>query len=265
MAVPDLTRHPNLVDPLPLLWTSILATRATYPFEQSHESARWLTACTHSITLRGTQTDGLVVTHADEVFVAFRGRKRGEDFRIGLTYEHVQTQVGTLHRGYHDELESVWPNLLAALYDARALDRVLVLCGHSGGGCIAGIAALRLHDMGFDVGSVVTFGTPRYLASAGVWPAMIPHIRVVNDGDPIPAVHWPSLQYAYEHAGEAMYLLESGALVYQAERLRTARTMERLEAFEAAMGRDGAFQAHSVEGYFQRMQRSCKRNGLTTT
>ncbi|MGQ0614442.1 MAG: lipase family protein [Planctomycetaceae bacterium] len=126
--------------------------------------------------------------------VAFRGTRFGSwrdleaDLRVGRTR---WMGPGKVHRGFHDALEGIRPDLAAWL--AR-IDRPVWFTGHSLGAALATLAYARHRRDG-----LVTFGSPR-VGNRSFARAFPPGaIRVVNGRDPIPTHPWPLL---FRHVGE---------------------------------------------------------------
>jgi hypothetical protein len=60
----------------------------------------------------------------------------------------------------------------------------IYLTGHSLGGAVAGLLAIYLHEDGYKIGAVVTFGQPKFTNEAGVAEyGHLPVVRVVDQND----------------------------------------------------------------------------------
>lgn len=126
---------------------------------------------------------------------------------------------GRIHRGFRDALDEVWPDVCACVEELIAGARTLWVTGHSLGGALALLAAVRINK----VQGVYTFGAPRIgdREFAAVYPARA--FRMVNNNDAVP--HLPPFPYA--DLGELRYIDCAGTL--HAEISRRARWMDEVQ------------------------------------
>ncbi len=69
---------------------------------------------------------------------------------------------GRVHQGFRDALHSLWEDVLGAVQKRRQTSKLpVIVTGHSKGGALARLAALRLQSEKIDVAGVYTFGAPR--------------------------------------------------------------------------------------------------------
>jgi hypothetical protein len=237
--------------------------RAVYPSDSGHPCESWFTQFPQHKRLTGDRVFGIVAADATRVFIVFRGRLREDNFQIELKCSHVPFLGGCAHEGYVRSAERMWNPLLAALYDVNAVDKTLLLTGHSGGGCMASIVAERLANVGFDVKQAVTFGAPRFLNDAAANSCVVPNLRIVNEGDMVPRLGWPTMD-RYVHRGEAVELLPAGYIRRPNMSSRVAMAMDRLDAFQDALAHDTWDRAHSMEAYFERAIRAARSVAAST-
>jgi hypothetical protein len=147
----------------------------------------------------------LVGTTTTEIVVAFRGTLPVEqsdwngfvnmvndwanDTNAFLTA--VPWSAGLVHRGFASSLDSLWTGVLPAVQAALVAAPLLpvVVTGHSKGGAMATLSALRLFKNGIAPGGVYTYGAPRTgnTAFAKEYDTNIPqHRRVENTDDIVP-------------------------------------------------------------------------------
>ena len=117
-----------------------------------------------------------------------------------------------VHRGFQEAYEAVHPRLLAWLEASDARSQELVLAGHSLGGALSTLAAVKLQHLGWRVSAVVTFGSPRvgHEGFKELYQRMELHTctaRFANQRDPVPCVPWEA--DGFEHAVDGCLLGQS--------------------------------------------------------
>jgi hypothetical protein len=188
---------------------------------------------------------GLVGTTATEIIVAFRGtlpintadwddfiesvKDWVEDGKAELV--KVPYASGLVHQGFSASLDSLWSGLVAAVRQLVPTQLPVVVTGHSKGGALATLAAMRLRSEGVTTpDAVYTFGSPRVgdTPFTTAYNAVISQWRFENDDDLVPHLP-PAAQlldflgevdsrlsgltaYAYLHAGTLEYIDATGAL-----------------------------------------------------
>lgn len=117
--------------------------------------------------------------------------------------------VGRVHRGFKREVDDLWPYLEEALAEN---DRPIWFTGHSLGGAMAKICALRciVSKLKFEPEQLFTYGSPRVGDRKYVKYIELDHLRWVNNNDCITRV--PPVFLGYRHSGREMYLDRFGAL-----------------------------------------------------
>jgi pimeloyl-ACP methyl ester carboxylesterase len=140
-----------------------------------------------------------------DLIFAFRGTA---DLRNGLTdldCELIRVGPFRVHRGFHEAMQAVEADLEASL-DQTQPSRLWVT-GHSLGGALAKLWALRAAQCGHEVAGVYTFGQPRVgdAAFASCYDSVLKarSFRVVHADDIVPRVPWQLARY--RHAGHEVY------------------------------------------------------------
>ena len=170
----------------------------------SHSSAIYAASEEHVLSDAWTDAQACVHFEDDATYVVFRGSESRRDwvmnivFRLRLaSFLEDDDEEVRAHSGFAYQWLSVRESVLDRLASTdRRSDRPVVVCGHSLGGAVSTVAALDLHQRGFDC-ILVTFGSPRALnrAARDRFEAHgIPAYRVTNGSDvvamvPIFALH----------------------------------------------------------------------------
>ena len=135
------------------------------------------------------RTQGALVTNKNFGVLVFRGTLGAGDWLSDL--DGIQTNwigEGKVHKGFKDQLELVWNNLIPEL---DKLTVPVFYTGHSLGAALATLAAARRFVEGkTPAAALYTFGSPR-LGTTGfihAFPSNFLHCRVVNDADTVPTV-----------------------------------------------------------------------------
>lgn len=152
-------------------------------------------------------TKALVAETAAAVVVAFRGTII-TDMRNLLTDLDIKREPlsggGRVHRGFRDALDIVWPEVARRIADRHG--RSLWLTGHSMGGALATLAAMRVESLG----GLYSFGSPR-VGDQGFrdrFP-LTRCYRVVNEDDVVTYLPPPM---GYRHAGEEIRMRGNGRI-----------------------------------------------------
>jgi hypothetical protein len=186
-------------------------------------------------------------------WVAVRGTANLKNAWEDAEYAKVEApDLGIpVHEGFVDDAQAVWsfarPRLRAGL-ETR-------LTGHSLGGAVALLLAMRLQTEGLPLGRVVTFGQPKVTNEAGVARFRdLPLLRVVNHDDPVPLLPWETVGAArgglYRHLGQELRLTDRGTFElfpeHQAERYL-------LSSFLGRLGRENPVE-HEIARYLARIE-----------
>lgn len=122
---------------------------------------------------------------------------------------------GYIHYGFAEALESIEPQARAAITEFRDNDQTIWFTGHSLGGALASLAAMRLHfeEPGLLADGVYTFGQPRVcdrlLASAHDEVFLDRTHRFVNNND---IVTQAPPEPTYHHINALHYIDSNGKL-----------------------------------------------------
>ena len=128
--------------------------------------------------------------------------------------------IGGIHEGFAEALMGIWPNVLAAIAQARTNAQPLWMTGHSLGGALAYLATTVLYFTQREpVNGLYTFGQPR-LGDPGFCSQCETgfgdiHFRFVNNEDIVTRIaprimpHIP-IEY-YGHSGQLVYFDSGGA------------------------------------------------------
>lgn len=159
------------------------------------------------VAFRGTPLDRIdpqdIVTDANALLVPFDG----------------QANLGNVHKGFNEALDSVWSQLEAPL--ART-QKPIFFTGHSLGAALATLATARLtmlpqnNEIKPFVRGLYTIGSPRvgdrrFVASFRGATGEIPLVRMRNEQDIVTRMPPAELGYA-EHVSDVYYLSSSGRI-----------------------------------------------------
>jgi hypothetical protein len=207
------------------------------------------------LTFRSTRVFGLVAADRENVVLAFRGTHEDREWIEALAYGQTHLGSGRAHKGCVRLVESVWTQLLAALYDSAADTRRFWITGHSIGGTLALVAAARLEHEGFDLFNVTTFGAPAVLDKTAAEAFRCCVYRVVNNEDVVAELPWPTLLDTYAHAGERILLTASGRIAAAHHSRELARRVDRANTIGEGTFAAGPLHDHAIEAYIEKLRR----------
>ncbi len=211
--------------------TSMLSDVAMAAYHGEAEAVRRLKAMGHDVVdaklidVLSTDTQALVLRYDERIVVAYRGTEG--KLRDILTDANVNQQEfdklygAEVHHGFDTASTSAWPKVKETVWSlAQGHPKSTVhFCGHSLGGALAHIAALRYVDdtKGANMlGSVATFGQPRVgnRAFAEMSDALLAgrYTRAVNNRDIVPRVPFTIGMLQYAHGGRLHYFDSNGKL-----------------------------------------------------
>lgn len=136
-------------------------------------------------------TRGLIFDSPSVLVVAFTGSQTRKDWMSNLDFAVVPTAFGTVHRGFLRSFLDAESEVTPFLWALSAMDKPIVLCGHSRGGALAMILAMILYVRGTRVHAVYTFGSPKvgFADFHAYWKQTgIPLHPVINGRDVVPSL-----------------------------------------------------------------------------
>jgi hypothetical protein len=186
-------------------------------------------------------------------WVAVRGTANFKNVAEDADYTKVLVpDLGIpVHAGFVQDARAVWsfaqPRLRPGL-ETR-------LTGHSLGGALALLLAMRLSVDGQPLGRVITFGQPKVTTEEGVVRFRgLPLLRVVNHDDPVPDLPWETAGAVrgglYRHLGQELRLTDRGSF-----ELLTEHKAERylVTSFLSHLGRENPLE-HEIVRYLRKIE-----------
>lgn len=155
-------------------------------------------------------TQAFVARDDTAQYLVFRGSDVIADWLANARFLPTSRELGVhIHTGFIDALDEVWDELTAAL---RTSSLPVVVTGHSLGGALAALAALRLATSGTTVTAVFTYGQPRtgHADFRARYDSVLQSVtfRFINHIDLVTRV--PLLLQSYRHVGRRMYIDADG-------------------------------------------------------
>jgi len=149
------------------------------------------------------ETEVLMFTTENENIIAFTGTEIRDirDFKTDLDFDFDKGRYGRVHGGFLESLDNVWDDIISFVSKNNF---PIIFTGHSSGGALANIAALRLNKR---VQMLYTFGQPRtgnkkfVKASDFLLPEK--YFRITIAGDYV--THLPPYIFGFRHAGERVH------------------------------------------------------------
>ena len=133
----------------------------------------------------------------NSLYVAFSGTAKSSDWdtNIKLAMKKLDHYPGKCHQGYTERAMTLSPSNIAKFAEENNIDTI-VTCGHSMGGAVSTITALRLMEIKQKTKAEIlniTFGSPyignsellRYCQRAGIANKFL---HYVNNQDPVPNI-----------------------------------------------------------------------------
>jgi triacylglycerol lipase len=231
------------------------AALAAYAGEPREASRRVGDAFPHVRLIRARRFYAFVAWNDAETLLAFRGTDEERQWMEAVTHGQATWFAGRAHGGLIAVLDNLWTHVLAALFDADALNRPLYVTGHSLGGALAVLAGQRLDAEGWPVSLVATFGAPPVLDQRAAERYPVPLARVVNNEDAIPAFGWPALWGTYRHVGREWLLTASGRIAEGRHGHDLARRIDRAFSIGDGPIPSGPLHDHAMERYVAKLDR----------
>lgn len=194
-----------------------------------------------------SDTQCFLVEKTDHIVLCFRGTSSMKDALTDLKIRKVKEDDKgrniKIHQGFAQAINYVWEEILDAVKDLDTHNDIFV-CGHSLGGALSKLAALRLTKEGHCIGGVYTFGAPRignknyadhYEKYLGLQTFLL-----INNKDIIPQIPPNILGFRHvgaeiKHFGDDHQIIseQQGRSIGSSRSVKTAST-ERVEALTTA-------------------------------
>ncbi len=233
--------------------------RAAYFVDPVAEYPQIAQVFSHVAEFERNRIRTLVVSNEEHVAVTFRGTDDNADWAETMTYKQIPWLTGKAHAGFVRSVESIWMDLLAALFDAGFEREKVWLAGHSLGGTLTVLASHRLQHEGFEPHAAFTYGTPRVFNADAAASYSVPLHRFVNNEDPIPDIPWPLPFDSYVHVGERYFLLPSGAIAEPRHDPYLARKIDRAFTIGERRFESGALHDHRLVNYIEKLEKAHRR------
>lgn len=148
-----------------------------------------------------------IFSNTTDIVVSFRGTYNIPNFVEDVEFKLIADGKlpGKVHDGFISDFNKLWETILPVL-DTK---KHLWVTGHSLGGAMAAIAAVRAsRRVSPNVNGLVTFGQPRIGDAAYVADLYTVAHRYVNDADIVPRL--PPVAMGFVHFGEEHYINAAG-------------------------------------------------------
>jgi hypothetical protein len=141
-----------------------------------------------------TSVQGFVASNGQVTVIAYRGSTDWIDWLTDLSFRTVDGRTfdmkGRIHAGFAKALDGVWLQVLSAIHAVGGENQPLWVTGHSLGGAMATLTAVRLGRLGYKLAPVYTFAAPRngnddYAQDSKEW-LRGKHFRIINGQDLVP-------------------------------------------------------------------------------
>jgi hypothetical protein len=184
---------------------------------------------------------------------AVRGTANLKNVAEDLDYTKVHPpDLGVpIHAGFVEDARAVWSFARPRLRPGMETR----LTGHSLGGALAVLLAMRLSLDGQPLDRVITFGQPKVTTEAGVSRFRdLPLLRVVNHDDPVPDLPWEtpgaSRGGLYRHFGQELRFNDRGSFELLSEHKAEAFLVS---SFLARLGRENPLE-HEIARYLGKIE-----------
>ena len=199
-----------------------------------------------------------LIEHDEFLCMVFRGSDELSDWLDNINVFYTEEVSGKFHRGFWDSVEDVWKPLNDKFQDLqKQKKRPLFITGHSLGGAMATIAAVRLIHEDRPFTSVYTFGQPRALeketAKIFNMKCKSRFFRFHNNNDIVTRV--PAQLAGYSHVGSYLYISEEKE-IYQSVGF-WFKFIDHIDGFLSSIKEDGidSVEDHYVEKYLKAVEK----------
>jgi hypothetical protein len=134
---------------------------------------------------------GLVLDGPDVLVIAFTGSQTWKDWLSNLDMRKMRTPFGGVHSGFIRSFHDIEREVLPYIWALSAVNKPIVICGHSRGGALATLLAAILDHHGTPVHSVYALCSPKIGGPdfAEYWRRTgIPLYLLVNGNDVVPTL-----------------------------------------------------------------------------
>lgn len=185
--------------------------RLSYAVPEAVERIAYEGGLDHCDYVEHDGAEGYVLSNRHDCIIVCRGTEPNQwnDIRADANAWTIASEVGRVHSGFYSEVNDLWPKLENKIKENQ---RPLWFAGHSLGGAMAGICAVRckLAPIPSDPKAIFTYGAPRIGDRKYASFLKIKHYRWVNNNDIVPRV--PPVWLGYHHMGQEIYLNRYGRI-----------------------------------------------------
>jgi triacylglycerol lipase len=174
------------------------------------------------------ETQGFVAGKDDMILLVFRGTEqtKPEDILMDVLACQENTKLGKVHYGFLTALKFVWKDILKALEEFQDNNQNIWIAGHSLGGALATLAAVKLASKNKcqNISGLYTYGKPRVgdkkFRSEFEKFFKTDAYRITNYKDPVSIIPFSiklkifkwTIALQYKHAGKMILFNESGEI-----------------------------------------------------
>lgn len=174
--------------------------------------------------LKNIQAMACITKDENVLIISIAGSNDVQDFLYNLDslqispYDESRNFISKdirFHKGFYIQFMDMLKNLLDIINDFKRKEgQMVILCGHSMGGCIASICAFYLKNLYIMRNiKVVTFGTPIFTNPLGAkwFEEHIDYTRVELDKDPIPKL---PIDVRYSHVEKSHIYIKNSKIIF---------------------------------------------------